>query len=487
MFQLPFLNIDFPYFIVSLYVVEFIFAITIIFIERKNPSSTIAWVMIIFILPIGGMILYLLLSQNIARQKIFKLSAHEQDVVEKPLENQILEMKEGVFQYSDEEESLARLITLNQVYGKSFLTQENKVEILNDGVKMFDSILRDIRNAREYVNVQYFIVKNDETGKKLLRTLVQVARKGVKVRFLVDALGTKNLDKVLLNEFAKYGGKIAYFFSPRFIKINLRFNYRNHRKIVIVDGRVGYVGGFNIGNEYLGKKKKFGYWRDTHIRVQGRAINDLNARFILDWRLTAKENLGLEQAYFDFSRPVGKTSMQIVNSGPDSERQEVKHAYLKMINSAEKSIHIQTPYFVPDESIFTAIQTAAFAGIDVKIMIPNIRDHILVYWATYYYCGLLLKAGVKVYIYENGFLHAKTLSVDGKACSVGSANFDIRSFKLNFETNAFLYDQDVTSEMDRLYFEDLGYCRELTMKEYENRSLIIRIKEGIAKLSSDIL
>lgn len=483
-----YINLDFSFFVLLLYIVQFAVAITIIFLERKDPSTTIAWVMIIFIVPIIGVIFYLLFSQNIARKKLFRLTVQEEEFVNKLLDDQIEEMRNGEFKYSrKEEETWHSLIALNQTYAKAYLTQENNVEIMNNGINMFNYLLNDIKYAKEYVNVEYFIVKNDDTGKRLLQSLIDAAKRGIRVRFLVDALGTSKLDRNLVKELTDNGGQIAYFFSPKFFKINLRFNYRNHRKIVVIDGRVGYVGGFNIGNEYLGKKKKFGHWRDTHFRIRGRAVGDANARFILDWRMTSKENLGLEQAYYDFSKPSGNTTMQIVSSGPDTEKQEVKHAYLKMINSAKKNIYIQTPYFVPDQSIFTALQTAALSGVDVKLMIPSIRDHIMVYWATYYYCGLLLQAGVKVYIYDNGFLHAKTISVDKEVCSVGSANFDIRSFRLNFETNAFIYDSNVTAEMDSFYDEDLEHCRELTLEMYEQRSAWIKFKEGIAKLLSNIL
>ena len=479
---------NFSFYILLLYIVQFIVAITIIFLERKSPSSTIAWVMIIFILPVAGMVLYFLFSQNYTRRKLFKLTDREKEFVENPLLDQVAKMKDGVFEYSKpEEETWKSLISLNQAFGKSYLTQDNNVEILNNGISMFDFLLNDIKYAKESIHIEYFIVKNDDTGKKLLRALIDAAKRGVQVRFLVDALGTSKLDRNLVKEFEKFGGRIAYFFSPKYIKINLRFNYRNHRKIVVIDGRIGYAGGFNIGNEYLGKKKKFGHWRDTHIRMKGQAVSDIDARFILDWRMTSKEKLGLEQAYYDFAVPVGNTSMQIVSSGPDTDNQEIKHAYLKMINSAKKNICIQTPYFVPDQSIFTAIQTAALSGVDVKIMIPSIRDHIFVYWATYYYCGLLLKAGVKIYIYDAGFLHAKTISADGEVCSIGSANFDIRSFRLNFETNAFIYDCKVTAEMDKYYQEDLEQCRELTAEIYKKRSWTIKLREGIAKLLSDIL
>ncbi|MDR1028039.1 MAG: cardiolipin synthase, partial [Clostridiales Family XIII bacterium] len=341
--------------------------------------------------------------------------------------------------------------------------------------------------AEDYINIEFFIGKNDTVGRKLIRALTAKAKEGVRVRFLLDALGSRKQTYLQFKEFSEAGGQYAFFFPPKFRLINLKFNYRNHRKIVVIDGKTGYLGGFNIGNEYLGNKKKFGYWRDTHLRMCGECLQDLNARFFLDWRLASGEHVSLDEAYANQGAACGDTSVQIVSSGPDSLRQEVKHAYLKMISSAQKNIFIQTPYFVPDSSIFDTLQNAALSGMDVRIMIPSMPDHIFVYWATYYYCGLLLRSGVKVYIYDNGFLHAKTMSVDGEVCAVGSANFDIRSFRLNFETNAFIFDVGEAYKLEAIFEEDMACCHELTRALYARRSLWIKFKEGIAKLLSDIL
>jgi cardiolipin synthase len=376
---------------------------------------------------------------------------------------------------------------LNQNYAKSYLTQDNRISLLTDGNHMFDSLLSDIKEAKDYINLEFFIVKNDAAGRKLLDALTEKAREGVRIRFLFDALGSRKQTYLQLRTFHEAGGRYAFFFPPKLRLINLMFNYRNHRKLVVIDGKIGYLGGFNIGNEYLGKKKKFGYWRDTHLRMSGACLQNLNTRFFLDWRLASGEKISLDEAYTSESPSGGNTSVQIVSSGPDSLRQEVKHAYLKMISSAKKNIFIQTPYFVPDSSIFDTLQNAALSGVDVRIMIPSIPDHIFVYWATYYYCGLLLRSGVRVYIYDNGFMHAKTMSVDGEVCSVGSANFDIRSFKLNFETNAFIFDEGEAYKLEAIFEEDMVHCHELTRSLYMRRPLWIKFKEGIAKLLSDIL
>ena len=482
-------NITLGSFVFVLYALEIMIAFAVVFLERKNPPATLAWLMVLFLFPVGGIVLYFLFSQNIARKRIYRLTQNERRHLEEPLQKQIEEVVHGNFGYANKEEAKWKdLILLNQNYAMSFLTQDNRISIMTDGNHMFESLLADIAEAKFSINIEYFIVKKDVTGRKLFDALIEKAREGIEVRLLLDALGSRfNKKHYKVQEFLDAGGRFALFFPPKISFVNFRFNYRNHRKIVVIDDKTGYIGGFNIGDEYLGKKQRFGNWRDTHIRVQGDCINDLNATFCMDWRLSSKEDILIEKIYGKPSNDAGHTSIQIVNSGPNSVREEVRHAYLKMITSAKKNIYIQSPYFIPDNSIFDSLVNAAHSGVDVRIMIPCMPDHIFVYWATYYYCGLLLKSGVKVYVYDNGFLHAKTIAVDGEVCSVGSANFDIRSFRLNFESNAIIFDPNETYQMESIFESDMAESHELTRQLYSQRSLFIKFKEGIAKLLSDIL
>ena len=386
-----------------------------------------------------------------------------------------------------EAEEWKDLIHLNGLYGGSFYTQNNSVSILTGGKHKFRSLMRDIKNAKSSINIMYFIIKNDAVGRRFLQALTQKAREGVEVRLLLDAMGSRQINDRVLGDFIRAGGKRAYFFPPKLKFINVRFNYRNHRKLAVIDGSIGYIGGFNIAREYLGMKKKFGFWRDTHLRVTGNCVHDINARFLLDWRFASKEKLVLSQAFYSDVIDGGKSGVQIVSSGPDSQRVAVKRAYMKMITSARKNVYLQTPYFVPDESILESLKMAAQSGVDVRIMIPCMPDHIFVYWATYSYVGELIQSGGRAYIYDNGFLHAKTLMVDGEVASVGSANFDRRSFVLNFEANAIIYDAREARKLEAIFEKDMESCHELTRELYAERSLWIRCKEGVARLLSDIL
>ena len=249
---------------------------------------------------------------------------------------------------------------------------------------------------------------------------------------------------------------------------------------MIIDGKIGYMGGFNVGDEYLGLNKKFGYWRDTHLRIKGSAVYAIQTRFILDWNQAShRHDIAYSPKLFPTTETTGTFGMQIVSSGPDSEWEQIKYGYIKMISSAKKSIWIQTPYFIPDTSVLDALKIAALTGKDVIIMIPNKPDHPFVYWATYFQIGEMLKAGAKVYIYNNGFIHAKTIIVDGKLSSVGTANIDVRSFRLNFEVNAFLYDESIAASLTESFKKDVLVSTELTIEEYRKRPWYIKIKESI--------
>ena len=486
MFSFDFFNMQ--TLITGLFLINFVIALTIIFLERKNPSATLAWIMILFLVPVAGIILYFLFSQNIARQRIFRMTKYEEAIINASLNEQINSIKRGEFNFSNpESKKWQDMIRLHQTYSDSFFTQDNKISVLTDGMHKFESLIKDLMEAKQTINIMYFIVKNDSMGRPLIDTLTKKAKEGIEVRLLIDAMGSRQISKKTLESFRLAGGQFAFFFPPMFKYLNMKLNYRNHRKLVVIDGAIGYLGGFNVGNEYIGKKKKFGFWRDTHLRLMGSCVQDMNARFILDWRFASKENIVLSQAYYDEPFQAGTTGIQIVSCGPDSLREEIKQGYLKMISSAKKNIYIQTPYFVPDASILEVLKTAVLSGVDVKIMIPCMPDHMFVYWATYSYVGILLNLGAKIYIYDEGFMHAKTICVDGEIASIGSANFDIRSFRLNFEANAFIYDAAEVYKLEAIFETDMMKSHELTKHLYRNRPLIIKFKESISRLLSDLL
>ena len=472
----------------TLFVINILLALVIIFLERRDPASTLAWIMVLFLVPGVGILLYMAFAQNIARQKIFKLYDNEEALMKTSSGNQSEAITLGEFQFDNKAgEKWKNLILLNQVHGMSFYTQNNEIEIFTDGHNKMNSLFTDIENATECINIEYFIIKRDILGDALLRKLIEKAKEGVKVRLLVDALGSWNINKHLVEKLQKAGGLYAEFFPTKWKVLNTKINYRNHRKLVIIDNCIGYIGGYNMAREYIGRKKKFGNWRDTHMRIKGDSVFDLNTRFLLDWRSASEEEVSVEEVFFTPETNEGNVGIQIVSSGPDTVNEEIKRGFLKMITTAKKNIYIQTPYFVPDEPILEVLKMAIQTGVDVRVMIPSIQDHLFVYWATYSYVSEIIDAGGKVYIYDDGFLHAKTMMVDGEVSTVGSANFDRRSFRLNFEANAFIYDEDETKKLEAIFEDDIRKSHLLTKELYEQRGIWIRIKEAVSRILSDIL
>ena len=301
-------------------------------------------------------------------------------------------------------------------------------------------------------------------------------------------MGSKNLKRHKFKHFESLGGEVEAFFASKLPIINFRMNNRNHRKIIVIDGQIGYIGGFNVGDDYLGLGK-LGYWRDTHLRVQGDVVNALQIRFILDWNSQAhRPQFEYDDKYFPKKKVQdGHSAIQIGSSGPAYELHQIEFGYTKMIMSAKKSIYIQTPYFIPDRSYINALNMAAHTGVDVNIMIPCKPDHPFVYWSTFSNVAELLEYGVKVYTYQNGFIHSKMLMIDDEVSSVGSSNMDYRSFVLNFEVNAFVYDEQLAKKLKEAYKEDIKKSKQLTLEKYKKRPLSIKFKEDIAKLLSPIL
>ncbi len=367
-------------------------------------------------------------------------------------------------------------------------------------MKKFQALAEELKKAKKFIHMQYYIIKPDEALEMLWPVLEEKARQGVEVRILYDSVGCRHMRKRHWRALREAGIQVAEFFPAKLKKLHLRINYRNHRKIVVIDGVTGFVGGFNIGREYLGMDDYFGYWRDTHLQIKGYAVQALNLRFVMDWNFATKQNLFrneyfvIDEAVFtekkssiDSRYSYENVGIQIITSGPDSMIQNIRNNYVRMIHKAKDHIYIQTPYFIPDESILDALQIAAMSGVDVRVMIPCKPDHMFVYWATYSYINDLLEAGAKCYTYDSGFLHAKGITIDGEISCFGTANMDIRSFKLNFEVNAVIYNKEVAGQLDQLFHEDMEKCTQVTALLYGKRSRIIRIKEQVSRLLSPIM
>ena len=469
--------------ITMFFLLNLLSALSLIFIERKEPTTTWAWLIILIVLPGIGLILYLLLGQNLSRQKIFR---------EKKLADKIKRYKlisNGELSNFDNEinENYEDLILMNYNHSGAIYTTGNEVKTYINGEDKFRDLFNDIKAAKRFIHIEYYIFRYDELGRALIKELHEKTKDGVEVRLVIDGMGSKRITKKIIKEIESYGIKVAVFFPGVLPHINTRINYRNHRKIVVIDGEIGYVGGFNVGNEYVNKGKQFKFWRDTHIRVKGEAVNELNKRFILDWDYAADENMGNMSMYFPIPEAVGSVGMQIVSSGPDHMEEYIKNSYMKIINNAKNYVYIQTPYLVPDSPMMEALKISALSGVDVRIIVPGAPDHFFMEWILSANIGLLIEYGIKIYRYGNGFIHSKTIVADGEVCSIGTANLDIRSFKLNFEVNAFIYDETISKEQEKIFLDDQLKSKLVIKEEYYKRSRSLRIKESLIRLLAPIL
>jgi cardiolipin synthase len=473
-----------PYYIVViLFIIKITFLVTVIFWERKNPMNALTWVLMIAFVPIVGFFLYLFFGIGFRNRKIFVLEKEEEIGLKKLVTRQLKAINErnvlDNIRYKE-------LVQMNLNLDYAICTDDNSVEIFNDGKNKIKALLKDIGEAKEFIHVVYFVIKDDQTGRKFVDALRQKALEGLDVRVIYDAMGSFFTPDKLFNNLKDAGGKV-YKFSPLRSTSTVRANYRNHRKLAIIDGKIGYIGGMNIGNPYVGLDKKLHPWRDTHIRIEGSAVNTLELRFILDYRHASQEKMLEVDQFIKFNDSFkGNTLMQIVSSGPDETKSNIELGYIKVINSAKKYVYIQTPYFIPDEAFIESIRIAISSGIDVRIMIPGKPDKKLVYIGTLSYIRDVIEMGVRVFKYH-GFIHSKTIVSDDEVFTIGSTNMDFRSFNLSFEANAFIYDQEIAKAYNETFKKDMNQCEEMTILDIENLSRLERVKQAICRIFSPLM
>lgn len=473
----------------NIFYINLVLSIIIVFFQRKDPKSVWAWLLVMYFIPIVGFILYMLIGQDMHKRRMFRTKeiADELNSVIRKQEERIYKNE---FKSQDSDiNDFSDLVLYNLESGDAVYTDDNDIEIYTNGEEKFAALIDEINKAQQYIHMQYYIIKSDEVFDRIMEALIKKAKEGVEVRILYDSMGCRNLKRSDVKKLIDNGVMTAEFFPAFLRRFHLRINYRNHRKIVVIDGKSAFVGGFNVGKEYIGKDKKFGNWRDTHFKITGSAATALGVRFILDWNYAANENLFQTDKYFENmeQEAKGSNAIQVISSGPDSNNQNIRNNYVRLINKAKNNIYIQSPYFIPDDVVLDALKIAALSGIDVRVMIPCMPDHPFVYWATYSYMSDLLSVGAKCYTYDDGFLHAKGMVIDRKVACYGTANMDIRSFKLNFEVNAVIYNQETAAKLENIFMEDLNRSTQITPYIYANRPFIIRIKEQVSRLLSPLL
>jgi cardiolipin synthase len=466
-----------------LYLLTVIFICLMIVVENRSPVKTLSWILVVLLVPVIGFIFYVFFGQNYRKEKIFtRKSARYIERLTRYAAKQVRNLPKKLALESEDIKNKGHLMKLMINNNRSVLTEFNNAELLIDGVQTFPAMLDAIDNAKDFINMEFYRFESDNLGRQFSKVLMKKAKKGVKVRIVFDDVGSWSLSKQLIREMRSCGIEIFPFMPVKFPMLTNKINFRNHRKILVVDGKVGFVGGFNIADKYLHGLNSIGKWRDTHLLISGEAVAALNSVFMSDWYFVS-ETIPLDEPEFTTKHKIKERCwIQIASSGPDSDWANIMQVYFSAIATALKSIYISTPYFSPDESIITAIKTASLSGIDVQIILPGKTDSAIASWNTKSYIEELLEAGVKIFLYEGGFNHSKYILVDEIFASVGSANVDMRSFDLNFEIAALIYNKTFAEKLHGVFMSDISKSRQIELASWSKRKRIIKYKESLARI-----
>lgn len=475
-----------------LWAVNTILAFYVVFHRKRSVATSWAWLIILLIFPILGFILYGFIGRGLSQENLFAINNQNHIGLNKV--NKMIPRVPKSTGSTDTSKEAKILIDYFNFKHDSPFSKNNKISFYTDGEKKFEALFKDIEQAQETVNVEYYSFMNDDLGNKFLNLLIKKAREGVKVRLIYDPWGSPGASKTWFKPLTDLGGEVVAFITSQNMIKKYRMNYHLHRKIVVIDGRISWTGGFNVGDQYVSKSKKFGYWRDTHLRIVGSASLLLQERFVMDWNasITDKnQTISFNEKLFpkieENQLTEDDVATQIVSDGPDTSTPYLRNGMIRMMMMARKTLWIQTPYLVPDDPMIATWVIAAHSGVDVRIMIPSMPDHPFIYRATQWYANYLLREGIKIYVYDNGFIHAKTVMVDDRFAAVGSMNQDFRSYSLNFETDAVFYDKNITRELNQIFEKDLAKCTELTLEITDNWSRYLRFKQAFSRLLSPIL
>lgn len=466
----------------------FILVVTFTIIhDKRDPVKALGWITVINLLPILGVVMYIAFGRNHRKEKMFsRKELRDLQQIEVFSLNQLDLIKDSPMMQIREIADNKDIITLLLTNNKALLTINNRVKILNNGSQTFSAITNVLKNAEKSIHLEYYIICDDEIGSQVADILIAKAKEGVEVRLIYDDVGSWGLSRKFINRLKAAGVDVRCFMPVVFPWLTSKVNYRNHRKVIIVDGKIGFTGGINIAQRYI-TGNKYGGWRDTHIMVEGDAVISLQALFLTDWYFVSGKQVGNIKDYIVENSVEDQTLIQIATSGPDSDWASIMQAFFAAISRATHHIYISTPYFLPNEAILTAIKIAALSGIDVRLMLPRRADSKIVFWATRSYIGELLDANVKVFLYTPGFNHSKTIMIDSSFCSVGTANMDIRSFEDNFELSAMIYDQKITTELESAFEDDLAQCIRIDPEKWSKRSFARTTTESVARLFSPLL
>lgn len=461
-----------------LYAITALGVIVVIVSEKRNPVKTMSWILILLFLPLFGLFIYYFFGED-GRKK--RLISHR-------MFKHLTQKSVGRIEQSDKPlppKEYSCLVSLLNNLESSPLYSGNKITFYSDGISKFEALFEEIEKAKKYIHIQYYIFLDDEIGCKLRDLLLKKVKEGIVVRLIYDDVGSWNAKRRFFQDMQDQGIEVQPFLKVAFKLLTSRVNYRNHRKIVVIDGTVGFVGGMNVACRYV-EGIKTGIWRDSHIKIEGKAVAGLQTSFIVDWNYSRKEFLS-DDIYFPKIEEKGDNLVQLATSGPMGEYKSIHLAIVHAIYNAQKNIYIQTPYFIPTDNLMTAIQTASMRGVDVRLMIPRHSDTTFVHIATMSFIEELLHAGVNIYLFEAGFLHSKLMVIDDSLTITGSANMDVRSFEHNFEIDAFIYNENSTQIAKNIFEDDMKDSSLLTIDEWNKRSMMNKVKESVVRLFSPLL
>ena len=470
-------------FLLPIYYVGILFVVVNILLENRNPLKTHSYLLLLLLLPFVGLIIYLFFGQNHRKRKIMA-------------KKQLINKAFGPAYIRDYLKHEATDLTAHSQYDKlirflhkdlSPISLRNRITVLHNGEEKFPALVEALEQAQHHIHIEYYIFDNDTIGIPLAELLLRKAQSGVQVRMIVDGVGSLSLRKAFFRKMRSGGVQLEEYMPVLFPSFTSKINYRDHRKIVVIDGKTGFTGGMNIDDRYVNSEQHKPYWRDTHLKIEGEAVKTLQFLFFLNWQFVNQETIKLSNDFFPVVSSVGNHCVQINASGPELDLASIMDSFFIAITSARKSIRISTPYFIPTESILDAIITAANSDIQVQLMIPFDSDSWIVQSASLSFIQRLLDANVQVFLYQRGFIHAKVILIDDNFASVGTANMDYRSFDLNHEVNTYIYDKGIVDTLQGQFDDDLTFCQKIDLVQWEKRSFKQKLKESLCRLLAPLL
>ena len=479
------------YLTLFLYIAVLVYTIIRILFDTYNSSKALAYILLVIILPVIGIIIYYAFGINFRKHRIYskqvKIEQDLSDQIDRLFRDQVNALTENNKDKLGNYSGLAHFLLTDS----RELISKNEYKLLINGENKFPELFKAISSAKHHIHIEYYIWENDIRGNQLKDLLISKAKDGVQVRVIYDAFGSRGIRKNIVPEMKEAGVQVFPILKIKLTFLANRINHRNHRKVAVIDGEVGFVGGINISGRYDNRLKNKVFWRDTHLKTEGPLTGSLQRHFIANWNFCSGETLTVNKEFFPHLNSPQSDKYdepaQIVAGGPDYKRSYIKLSFFRIFTLAQKKLYITTPYFIPDESIILALKQAALGGVDIRLIVPEESDSIIVSAATKYYLAELLSAGVRIFLYKKGFVHAKTIVADTFLSVVGTANMDMRSFDLNYEINAIIYGEKFGKKMEDVFFDDLKECRELTYSEWKKVSNWHKLGYAAARLLSYFL